>query len=53
MRTEIDWDEWMGLVRRIGKLEGAIEAHALLTQRERRRADEILYGIVREESQDE
>lgn len=49
MKTEIDWDEWMGLVRRIGKLEGAIEAHAILTQRDRRLADEILYGIVAEE----
>lgn len=48
MKTEIGWDEWMALVRRIGKLEGAIEAHAILTKGHRRSEDEILYGLAGE-----
>ncbi|HEY7821265.1 MAG TPA: hypothetical protein VIG24_00430 [Acidimicrobiia bacterium] len=52
MKTEIEWYEWLRLVRRVGKLEGAIEAHAILTADDRRPSDEILYAITREGDDD-
>lgn len=48
-RAEIPWSEWLGLVRRIGHLEGAIEAHRILTRGQTRIEDTILYGLLEEE----
>ena len=47
MRFEIDADEWLRTIRRVGKLEGAIAAHSWLTEGERRPCDEILYDLAR------
>jgi hypothetical protein len=48
MKTEIEWDEWLDMVRRIGRLEGAIEAHKILTRGNQRIEDRILYQHIEE-----
>ena len=48
MRFEVEANEWSALIRRIGMLEGAIAAHEILTQGNRRPEDEVLYRIVEE-----
>lgn len=48
MNLQIDANEWSALIRRIGQLEGAIAAHEILTQRNRRPEDDILYRIALE-----
>lgn len=48
MRFEIDAGEWLAMIRRVGKLEGAIEAHSWLTKGDRRACDETLYELARE-----
>ena len=49
MRLEIDADEWLRTIRRVGKLEGAIAAHSWLTEGDRRPCDETLYELARED----
>jgi hypothetical protein len=41
----VPWDEHLDLVRRVGRLEGAIEAHRILIG-QRDIADAILYGVL-------
>jgi hypothetical protein len=52
IRFEVDAKEWSAMIRRIAQLEGAIAAHEILTQQNRRACDELLYAIC-EEGNDE
>ena len=45
----VPWDEHMAMVRRVGHLEGAIEAHRILTGADADIADTILYGLLDED----
>lgn len=48
LMTEMRWVEWLTLVRRVGHLEGAIEAHRILTEGNTRIEDDILYRLYEE-----
>jgi len=44
----VPWDEHLNMVRRVGRLEGAIEAHRILIGSDITPADKILWKILDE-----
>ena len=42
----VPWEEHLTMVRRVGRLEGAIEAHRMLVGDDAKPADTILYGLL-------
>lgn len=42
----VTWEEHLKVVRRVGRLEGAIEAHRILVGDNVRPEDKILYGLA-------